>query len=353
MTDTADPRIALMQKWNAENPELLAQAGLSASAGSALGGANDHFIAEFSGRNQHRSELLKIAGVDTAKHPQSGQPHTTHKAKKGKSKKGKGKNASATYSPAEINGLLKAQKAGIVTTTHHAHNERHNENKKQKHHNPYNDVDHEKLKIVLSHAMAKYEMTVKASFITLATLIQKTPNSIAPLLTPVLRSIQAYYNGQSGFDYDTVIAKLKEALTGLKTHNDEHSKKVIKFEIRHPPTNPDNKIDGAKSLLLKLINITTIYIRTHIKEKAARELHGFYELNQETNKLNDAKKNCVEIKQALAHQIAKHQEFMKNTIHTPMNRPGTNGGAVVRMHENAEHAFEPHGTFSMSSPYDT
>jgi hypothetical protein len=35
MADTADPRIALMQKWSQENPELLAQAGLASQA-SAL-----------------------------------------------------------------------------------------------------------------------------------------------------------------------------------------------------------------------------------------------------------------------------------------------------------------------------
>ena len=72
MTDSADPRIALMQKWSLENPSLMAQAGLMAQAApvalreSSSFGADEHIGSEFLGvrpnlknRNKKIKELNK------------------------------------------------------------------------------------------------------------------------------------------------------------------------------------------------------------------------------------------------------------------------------------------------------
>ena len=342
MTDSADPRIALMQKWSAENPELLAQAGLSASAVDALSGGNDHFVAM--GLNPKRIEFLKLAGLDPAKHahPHSGNPHTGHTEKKGKGKKNQ---AAATYTQAELNGVVKAVKSGAITT-HNANNTK----TKPKHHNPYNDVDHEKLKSVFSQAWRSYQDSVKENIDEFHKLISKAPIQIKSYMSSAFDKIKEYQTGMRGSpNYDTVLSKLKETLSQYKAKNSNGIN--LKHEIKQPHSTPDNTADGVTSLLSKLINMTMAFIKTHYKEQKERETYGYYELRQESYKLGNSKKNCIEIKQALAHQKEKHEAFLKNTTRTGIIRPGSNGGAVVR--ESAEHAFEKHGTFSMGSPYDT
>lgn len=68
MTDSPDPRIALMQKWSLENPSLMAQAGLVAQAASMTRNepSNQHsldaggnFGTEFLGRKNGKKKLTK------------------------------------------------------------------------------------------------------------------------------------------------------------------------------------------------------------------------------------------------------------------------------------------------------
>lgn len=325
-----------MQKWSQENPELLAQAGLAVSAVDAFGGANDHFIA--GGINEQRLELLKAAGVDPTKHahPQSGHPHREPKAKKGK---GKGKKNTTPNVHLTVGGVP-------ITIGGHGQQDgdQHTKHKKK---NPYMNVDHERLKVVYSQAQKNLVDAVNTAMSSVEAIHTKLPSLARPVFVTAFQSIKVFrMKGASSSTYETSFEKISEALTAYKSLTTN-----LKYTLRKPHIIPSESIPGTASLLSKLINVTIAFLRTHNKSTDERKNYGMYDLRAQIYNMANAKANYIEINQALTHQKQKHEEFLKNTTRIPLNRSSTNGGAVVR--ESAEHAFETHGTFSMSNPYET
>lgn len=121
MTETADPRIALLQKWSQENPELLAQAGL---ASSFEGGTHLGVFANTSQQakhyEQHKDAYHNLHNVKAGDHK-----------RKGNKKHNKNTRNLMQYSKQEIVGVAKAAQSGVLTVHGNQHASTHTKNKKK------------------------------------------------------------------------------------------------------------------------------------------------------------------------------------------------------------------------------
>lgn len=330
-----------MQKWSAENPELLAHAGLSAAYGAdGVGDASSHFIA--GGMNVDKIGLLKLAGVDPTKHvhPQSGHPlkeNGGHKKKKGKKGKGNKGNNHLTFTV--------GNNPPITVSTGNTNNSKHSHKKK----NPFIGADLAKLKAVYARALSNYYNVVTTEITTVRQISSKFPDIIKRDFASALEAAKTFYNSAKTDShasntqlYETAFEILSSTLTNYKGKDTAQYK--LKYDIRKPHKIPDQRINGSVSLLSKLINITIAFIRTHMKDEESRKGVGMYELRQELFKMANAKENCIEIKQAI-----DSAEFKQNTNQSGASVRPFGSTHIVR--ESAEHAFDHHDAFSMGQPY--
>jgi hypothetical protein len=327
MTETADPRIALMQKWSQENPALMAQAGLATLATGAGESTDPHFIA--GGVNPKRLDLLRFAGVDPNGHAHPNTGHPIREPKKGKSHKKKGKGSAHGGAHITVNGVH------LVVG---GHENVHQQPQKHKKKNPFMGADHSKLLLVYDQAKSHHIDIVNAAMSSVEMIHTKLPPKVRQIFLAAFQSIKRM-KGSSSQTYEASYEKISEALSSYKQMDAN-----LKYTLHMPHVIPSESVSGTASLLSKLINATNAFLRTHTKSIEERKTFGMYEFRTQLYSMANAKENCNEIKQALDHQ---KETFLKNTTHTHIARPSTNGGAVVR--ESAEHAFD--NTFSMAHPY--
>lgn len=122
MTDSADPRIALMQKWSAENPELLAQAGLASQASLESGshlGAFAHAAEQARHYEQNKDKYHSLHDVKANDYK-----------RKGNKKHNKNVRKLMQYTKQEIVGVAKAAQSGVLTV-HGDHNAKTHTKKKK------------------------------------------------------------------------------------------------------------------------------------------------------------------------------------------------------------------------------
>jgi hypothetical protein len=203
MTDTADPRIALMQKWNAENPELLAQAGLASSleSSSHLG-----VFAKTPQQVQHYDKH------QTGYHSLHDATAANYKSKDNKKHK-KNANKLMQYTKQEIAGIAKAAQSGALSV-HGAPNQHANTTHKKK----KNGVKyHDKTPQELSEKTDKFRQEV-SSHITNADGVKRTLstyfrgsdqiNDLTSPHNPLMYSYNKFYTSGTEADFEDVYAKL-------------------------------------------------------------------------------------------------------------------------------------------------
>lgn len=194
MTDTADPRIALMQKWSQENPELLAQAGLASAfdQGTNLGAFP---VLKPNEEKSHYDILNQKNEKAWRKHEKKhGVKNHTHV---------KGGNFSAS----DIHAVAKAIQSGAVSA-HGAANTITKHNKKKKH-VKYYDLDPN----VLSHNTEKARADI-AKTLSDARGVKAVLNTyfresdLINETTTLLKSYETFYSSSSEQDFEDVYSRL-------------------------------------------------------------------------------------------------------------------------------------------------
>lgn len=324
MTETADPRIALMQKWSQENPALMAQAGLASSAETLNAG---HSFIDATPAEQ-RAALLKFAGVNPSHHSPHVHPHAEHSGKKGKGKKGKGDLSNVPELVAAITkGVMESMKHGTA-----AHSKTHNKNK------PFIGVPSMKLKTVYASSQGYYDKAVSDALTATDIISTKFPEIIR---TPFFRAFQdlKQYRDSRQSTYDTVWEKILAAHTAYT--QSIHSLKYV----MHPPNKvPVERSDGVKSLLSKLMGLTIEALKAFTGDTGMRTKHGYYELKTQRRNITEAKKNNEEVHQAWVHMAAKEKKAMEKMTGAH-NIPGHPAPPAL-----SEFGAD-HGSFSMAHPY--
>jgi hypothetical protein len=208
MTETADPRIALMQKWSQENPALMAQAGLASSAGTLS--AEPHFIDTTPA--EQRSSLIQLAGKNPAHHSSSskaGHPASGHTGKKnkGKGKKNHMPDLEKTVTAITKGVMQSMQHAG----THHANTSTHNKDK------PFFGVSSAKLQQVYEASQNFHTKAVSDALVAINTAMAELPGPIRSPFNAAFTALKQYRASNPSQTYDTVYDKFSEAHAAYTT----------------------------------------------------------------------------------------------------------------------------------------
>lgn len=361
MTDSADPRIALMQKWHSENPELLSQAGLGSSAAFGHGNSDCNFIDAHN--NVKKTQLLNVAGIDAnAKQPTKDAAHTHDGSAKSKRKrKGKGKKNHSNHEESvlekAVGGIVKGLIHGLAGGQQqqiHAKTKDHRDS----HKNPFVGVHQDKLKTTYVLASHHYHEAVDEAISQINTTLTKFPANVREPFLTVFNALKQYKRvggtvKESPHTYQATLDKLGLALSAFKA-----IAPGLSYNLRTPKKIPEDSLVGTASLLSKLINETISTLRIVFKSPEDRTKHGYYELKAQLYKISNSRENFNQVYNALlrsgmpSEDIKQLTSGLPHAVVRPMGASEVAHRAGAGLRDSAEHAFEPHSTISMSNPYN-
>jgi hypothetical protein len=205
MTDSADPRIALMQKWSAENPELLAQAGLASSLETST-----HLGVFAKGQlDKHRDAINAIKGIDL---PHVWDEHAMHmKNNRIKALKKRVKDKLMSMTKDQIVGIAKAAQSGVLTVSGNHNTTQHTHDKKKKKHVKYYNLDPHTLSQNTEKAREEIKKTIsnaRGVKSVLDTHFRESDLISHSELSELLKSYDKFYVSDSEQDFDNVYSEL-------------------------------------------------------------------------------------------------------------------------------------------------
>ena len=339
MTDSADPRIALMQKWSQENPELLAHAGLS----SAYESSNNHLDAFTVLRPNTDKTHIDITNQKTEKAWRKFEHEHKHNKKHNNTK-------AVPYTKEEINGVVKATQAGALT----AHgNVTTQNNKKKKGKNTVKYVNEPPAELSQKTLSTRLDIEKSLPTISSLTSILKTHFRASDLAREAVDNVASnytsFFNNSRDFESaHSILYKFVNAANSINLGNGLY--RNVGYTLKSPNFNmfgPETKPLMQKAFLVK--SLYEILYRRYAKTIP--------------HKTKDPSKSKQNPEQA-ANIASMIDEFKK--IDKPYELH-MNYGKAMRTQKNKailakqEYAFknhslrdefdETHTTFSMAQPY--
>ena len=328
MTETADPRIALMQKWSQENPALMAQAGLASSADVP----GQHHMLDENAHDQ-RAALIQLAGVTAHSARGSIGVHNAHNTSNHTGHQHTGK-----HSKGKANTYLPTAGVDFVFSSHgNVHNQ-------TKHHKekPFIGVSSEKLAVVYKAAVEYHTKEVISVYNSMDLIASKLPPIIRQQFNSVAIPLKQYRVGNQNpaYSYDKVFQSIEAAHAALLA-----SYPKMKYTVHKPKNEPGSRQDVVTALLSRLISLTIEAIKVCAPTREERTQFGLYDITAQRRQISGSRKNEEEVHNAWAR--AKINEEKKSTIphaqpHVPPRLP---------RHKGVFSEFTEDKSFSMAHPY--
>lgn len=334
MSDSADPRIALMQKWSQENPELLAQAGLASGFdhGTSLGAFSilkDH-------TDKTNKEIMK---------QKSDELYSTMLSKH-RAHKNHSKNTTVTMTKTEMNAIVKAANEGIIapkdTSKHTTHT------KKEKKHVKYYNLTPEVLSENTERARAELAKTVSnAKTIKMIINTYFKESDLLDDTRRILDLYDRYYTSNSEADFEEVYSKLfmfsnkasrviinnTSKSTGSRFSNQD-------FHVYGPETRPIVQ----KAFIIKTIFqiLFKRYVKTLplIKKQTPEQINAAKGMNEQFKKINKPYRELYDYGRAL--RIKRAEATASRKFFPPVH----NASLKDKFDDSSS-------TFSMANPYAT